>query len=376
LKNSLLAREGRGGGVQWHAMRQRYGGATIFQSQLVSPALALVRQKGHDPARFVRDFALPASAETDIEVSLPVDTLSRFLDAVASAIDDPLLGVHLAQTLPRGNYRVVEYAFRAAPSLLEALHRVARYIRLLNGATDISVETIGDGPRAVRVDQRIAGARNGLGRHGNEFFPALMICAARTLCRNHVVPESVWFAHAKPKNVDELVAIFGTMQLRFEAGSNGFTLGPGLAELPLSSTDPKLLELMDAYAQQLLAVAPGSQLSETQLPETQLLDRVDRALLDLLLSGQPATLDSVARTIGMGGRTLQRRLSEANTSLQKRLDQVRERLAMRHLADLRLPLGEIAFMLGYAELSAFLRAFKRWRGVTPSEYRARLIPVD
>jgi AraC-like DNA-binding protein len=86
----------------------------------------------------------------------------------------------------------------------------------------------------------------------------------------------------------------------------------------------------------------------------------------------PAAADqaAVARKLGLSARTLQRRLAEAGTSFQDVLDEVRAGAARRLLRDPALAVSEVAFSLGYAELSSFYRAFRRWTGQTPIDWRA------
>jgi AraC-like DNA-binding protein len=71
----------------------------------------------------------------------------------------------------------------------------------------------------------------------------------------------------------------------------------------------------------------------------------------------------------MSPRTLQRHLSEEGTGFSELLDALRHELALEYVRDMQRPLGEVAYLLGYSELSAFLRAFKRWTGKTPSDLR-------
>jgi AraC-like DNA-binding protein len=84
-----------------------------------------------------------------------------------------------------------------------------------------------------------------------------------------------------------------------------------------------------------------------------------------------ADLATLARRFGSSPRTLQRRLGEEGTSFQEVLDQVRSEAAERYLADSSLSCAEVGYLLGFSEPAAFHRAFKRWRGVTPKEYRSR-----
>lgn len=95
---------------------------------------------------------------------------------------------------------------------------------------------------------------------------------------------------------------------------------------------------------------------------------VVQTLTESLREGRP-TLVHVARRMHMSERTLQRRLVDAGTSFQELLDGTRRTLARAYLADPRLSLAEVAYRLGYADLRAFVRGFKRWTGTTPGKLR-------
>jgi AraC-like DNA-binding protein len=97
-------------------------------------------------------------------------------------------------------------------------------------------------------------------------------------------------------------------------------------------------------------------------------DAVRRHLASELGKGQP-TLEQIAPRLHMSPRTLHRRLDEEGTSYRQILTEVRRELASRHLMECRLAIGEIAFLPGFSEPSAFHRAFKRWTGHGPLAYR-------
>ena len=88
-------------------------------------------------------------------------------------------------------------------------------------------------------------------------------------------------------------------------------------------------------------------------------------------SGAP-TEENVARGLALSQRTLQRRLAAVGTTYGDVLDRMRHELALHHLRDAQLQISEIAYLLGFAEAASFNRAFRRWTGRTPSEYRAGL----
>ncbi len=105
--------------------------------------------------------------------------------------------------------------------------------------------------------------------------------------------------------------------------------------------------------------------------EPKLLDDVRRAIRERLLHGGP-TAEEIARSLGLGRRTLQRRLGELGHTYADLLEDTRRTMASKLLADPRLSLAEVAYVLGYTEKASFHRAFRRWHGMTPAMYRATL----
>ncbi len=327
-----------------------------MRSQLVGPVLARVRDGGADPAALIHRFGLPASAASDPEVVLPLRTLHALLDAAEQATGDRFLGLHLAAGFPRGAYGMLEFSCRSAPTVRAALVRIVRYIGLLNELVTVSFEEQGG---LGIVEQRIARAPLCVGRHGNEFFVATVLLGARALSGASCTPEQVWFAHPQPDDVSELLALLGTTHVRFGAAGNGMTLSPAVLDLPLATSDPPLLSLLDRQAEQALAGSPAA---------SGLVGLVRRRIR-ATLGEAPPTLEAVAEALRLSSRTLQRRLADEGTRFNALLDEVRHELAREYVGDARRPLGEIAYLLGYAELSPFLRAFKRWTGRTPGELR-------
>ena len=92
-------------------------------------------------------------------------------------------------------------------------------------------------------------------------------------------------------------------------------------------------------------------------------------ILPELLPHGRAVASEVARRLGMSSRTLSRKLGEEGTSFAEILDQFRAALAKRYLNDETLPVSEIAWLLGYREVSSLTHAFKRWTGTTPRRFR-------
>jgi AraC-like DNA-binding protein len=98
--------------------------------------------------------------------------------------------------------------------------------------------------------------------------------------------------------------------------------------------------------------------------------RVRTRLIEQLPSGH-VSQESIASSLFMSTRTLQRKLQEENTSYKELLTETRHELAMRYMASSSSPVSEVAYLLGFSEVGNFTRAFKRWTGMAPTEFRSR-----
>ena len=123
-----------------------------------------------------------------------------------------------------------------------------------------------------------------------------------------------------------------------------------------------MLAVLDRYVADRLARSPSV---------SKPVDRVRTALLDELRAGEP-TAAGVATRLKVSVRSLNRILSDEGTTYRELIDQVRQELVSHYLGDRRVSIGETAFLLGFSELSAFYRAFHRWTGQTPAEFRQGL----
>lgn len=330
--------------------------AQPMRSQVVGPVLSYLRSLGFDPSRLVEKLGLPPGAETAPEVALPLAKLHALFDEAERASGDPFLGVHLAAQLQRGTYDLLEFICLSAPTVREALIRIARYAALLNERVVATFEERGG--RGL-LQQRIPGAPLCLGRHANECFVVLVHLRIRALSGVAVVPARAWFGHPAPRDTSALAAALGTHRLEFDAGATGLALPGAALDLPLTTSDPRLLSVLDRQAERSLS---------TREPSHDFVGHVRQRVLAKLRDGAP-DLELVARELSMSPRTLQRRLTEEGTTFNELIDGLRRELAGAYVRDTGLPLAEIARGLGYRETGAFLRAFKRWYGVAASRMR-------
>ena len=137
------------------------------------------------------------------------------------------------------------------------------------------------------------------------------------------------------------------------------------SELPLTQHDPVMREMMDAYAENLLqGLSHGDGL----------LGDVRGLMVEAMATGN-VSLDIVADQLTITPRTLQRRLNDQGETFKNILDEVRKGLALSYIAQPFIDLAELAYLLGFADQTAFQRAFKKWTGTSPGKYKKQKVPI-
>jgi AraC-like DNA-binding protein len=186
----------------------------------------------------------------------------------------------------------------------------------------------------------------------------MFVMFGRQLTGVEWAPLAVHFQHPSPPDQTEYQRIFRA-PVHFSQPENSLLVARAVLDLPNRRADPELCRYLQRHADTLLA--------QYARPAT-FVDQVRRHVLEGLRQ-QDVNVARLARQIGVSPRTMHRRLQEHGTSYQTLLDTVRYDLARSYLGERHLAIDEVAFLLGFAETSAFYRAFKRWTGMTPGEYR-------
>jgi len=254
-----------------------------------------------------------------------------------------------------GDYGLVGFVVMSSATVGEALAHFVRYIGLW---TDEPVFQQ-DGP-AVHFAYRRRFPDTWGRRGALESAPVEIVHGARLVTQMRIVPREVRFAHPAADDASKLEAFLGC-PVRFDARDNALVFREQDLAIPLVKADPNLVAYLRGVANAALA---------KRAADPSPLDRVREVIASELSRGVP-TMDVVTRRLGMSQRTLRRRLDADGTSFRELLDDTRARLARSYVGDARMPLSEVAFLLGFSEPSAFHRAFKRWTRTTPAAWRER-----
>jgi AraC-like DNA-binding protein len=332
---------------------------TINLASVVYGLDTYLRSRGSDAASALRRAGLEAADLLDPDRRVPLIRYLELLEICADLLADRQFGLKFgAQYQPR-HAGVVGNIAQASRTLREAFEAIGRYLPTMVDATVHGME-VSDGTAFVysyyidplmmsyrqKADWAIAFTCNlvrvGLGDSGWS-------------------PEEVLLPQLPDETPNERRVRAEIMGTRIRVGHPwaGIRLNADLLERPMCTADAMLETLMRHYGNLRLAALPAH-------PGE--VEPLRREIARLLVKGESG-IEHLARATGTSVRTLQRRLRDAGLSYSDLHDDVRKTLAVNLLENETLALAEIAFSLGYSDVSAFNHAFRRWIGESPGDYR-------
>lgn len=321
----------------------------------IQSVVAGLEALGHDPAELCSAAGIDKKLLDDREGRVGHSAAMRLWEEGVRRTGDGALGLHVAEAAPIQSFDVHAYALLSSATLREAFERACRYQRLIHDSTLLTLRSEG---QAVVLRHALPGGLP-VPRQPAEFLLTAYVRLGRLAAGQNWIPVEVRFAHQRPGDAAEHVRFFGSAP-HFASGENAVVMDRDVIDAKNPRSDPGLLQVLDRYATDLLARLPRvGTLSE----------RVRAHLLGAFSSGVP-TSKAVAARLGLSERSLSRGLNKEGTRYKQLVDQLRRERATELLRDERTSIAEVAFLCGFSELSAFYRAFRRWTGQTPADYRA------
>lgn len=292
----------------------------------------------------------------DREARIPESEAAALFNRAARLLADPDLGLHVGEQIRPGHYGVLGYVAMACDTLGEALACQQRYQALVLSLPPMRMSPEGEG--LLLCWQSVPEASY---RQLAEFNLSALLSFVRWITGLPLTPLRLDLIYPEPADTREQRRLFGC-PLRYGQSEYRLLIPAAWASQPLIQPDPAMRALMDRLAERRL-----QQLAQADDPVARARAQIARQLSE----GVPE-LGRVAAQLRLSPRSLQRLLQEQGLSYSQLVEAVRRELAERYLAEPGLDLTDLAFLLGYSEQSAFQRAYKRWTGRTPGEYRRQL----
>lgn len=315
----------------------------------------------HHAAMF-RPFLERAGLGLDVldhpEQQIPLSNYVHLLEIAAAELD-PALGLKLGQGLYNDKPNVTMlggfgYAVRAAADVRALLEFAVRYLVVHAQANELSWQVAGE---HLEIRYRISDPSITLRQQDAEYAFAALYTRLREVTADKFAALRVDFAHERPADTSEHEKAFAC-PVRFDQPDNLMVWPLAMLDEPLVTADPRLFQ----------ALQPGLEEARRQrLADTDLTARLGLAIEACLGTG--ISLDEIASQLCMSKRTLQRRLQDLGLEFNDLVEEIRQALAIDLVRRSSLNLTEIATRLGYNESSSFTRAFRRWTGLSPREFR-------
>ncbi len=315
-----------------------------------------IESHGCDPRSLFEQAGLDPKKLRDPNGRYPISALTRLWRRAAKSTADSCIGLTAARFLHPTTLHALGYSWLASDTLREALERGERYHRLVSNGFEARLETSPDhyrfvmqpGEGVVFADEAIDAA----------MATVLMMC--RASCGAEFNPLRVQMTRKTPTDPGAYSRLFRA-PVEYGADTNAFLFDKGIADSVLPTGNAELARANDRVITDYLVRFDRGSIKR----------RVELKLLEQLSSGH-ASQDTIAKALHMSPRTLQRKLRDEGATYKELLDSTRRYLAAQYVKESRLSVSEITFLLGFSEPANFSRAFKRWTGRSPSEYRTDL----
>jgi AraC-like DNA-binding protein len=322
-------------------------------------ALAIVQALelgGVDCVGLFAELGMDYAALNDPDARFPQDGMTRLWQRAVALSGNPAIGLNMAQVVRPASFHVVGYALMSSRNLRDGFTRLVRYQRIIGEGADLNFLPQPDG---YALSLAIHGDRLPPARQSAEASIAYCLAFCRWMTGKPIRPREVRLQGPAPTELAPYQQVFQA-PLKFNAERYELIFERADLEAPLPSANEALAQLHDRFAGEYLARFCSSRVTH----------QARQVLCRLLPQGEPRR-EVVAQALHLSQRTLQRRLQEEGTSYQQLLDDTRRELAEQYLGQVDLTLLEVAYLLGFADPSNFFRAFRRWFGETPGEYRGR-----
>jgi AraC-like DNA-binding protein len=301
---------------------------------------------------------IPVSILADPAVRVPDHVVRDLLQVSLEKTKEPSFGLRAGERVEAGDLGVVDAAARSCHTLGDAFRYCSRYIALLDDGIDARLIDVSDDRVAWSVRPKW---HAGLPA-SNDFVVASAINMATRYLGEPLVPLEVTLMHHTPTDRAEYERVFRS-GFRLGQDANAVVFARSTLSRPLALANRDVFVAFDARAKRAAAELADRQSSRARV----------RELILKGLSEGDVGMDRIAKQLCMSVATLRRRLAGEGTTHRGLVDEVRRDLAVRYLGTRNLTVGEIAYLLGFSNVPALSKAFKRWTSQSPQEYRVRML---
>lgn len=309
---------------------------------------------------FLRSINVDPESVKAPDSRIPIETYLKIQESAAAYVEDANFGFHMGQYAEPGSWSILGYLMMNCGTLAEAMEKSGRYSRIIGNLIESTPYLHFNKLKLVFSTPPHAPK---MSRHCFESALTSLVRMVRTLTGQRLCPWEVTFTFPAPASMAEYEDFFGC-PVYFGQKQTSMTIDLALGSTPVLMANEALKEYFEQYAREFLAGM------DEDKEFTNAVTRIILARLD----DESLTIQKVAREMAVSVRTLQKRLEGEGAVFSDLLTGIRKRLAKQYLRE-DYTVEQITYLLGFSEPSAFRKAFKKWLGVTPREFREGVYPV-
>jgi AraC-like DNA-binding protein len=332
--------------------------ASVVEATTISSVAGLIekalRTYGCDPEPLFAEIGIDHNVSFDPNARIMTTKVQALWKLSVEATGDAGFGLTAVEQFQPAALHGLGFAWMASNNLRDALGRLARFSRFITPFLKTYLDERGN-----TVDMVMLGPEKwpdfvyAAGDWGMGIF--LRMC--QITAGEHIVPVRVVLQRPIPPCSDRFNAFFAA-PIEYGAPDNRLCFDPHLVNQPLMSSNPELARINDQTVIDYLARFDRSHITM----------KVRAHIIEQLPSGSPHQT-SIADELHVSLRSLQRKLKDEGNTFKSLLEDTRRELAMQYIWEKHRSVGEIAYLLGFSEPGNFSRAFRRWTGCSPAEFR-------
>jgi AraC-like DNA-binding protein len=313
-----------------------------------------LRSLGHDPAPLLEKTGIAPEDVGNPTKRIPTLRMQALWRLALDVTGDPALGLVVARQFQPAALHGLGFACLASDTLHDVLGRLVRYSRMLNELPDFTLQ---ETESTIDLVVQIPGLDPNFVHAAMDLGMAAFLRICQMTEGTDILPVHTCLQRPTPVNTTAYENMFGP-SIEFGADSNRLSFDKTLVLAPLATAHPELARLNDQTVIDYLARYDRSNITM----------QVRSQIIEQLPDGRPSQ-GVIATRLNTSLRSLQRKLREEDTSFKELLSNTQQELALFYIRDSNRSIGEITYLLGFSEPSNFTRAFKRWTGQSPAEYR-------
>jgi len=320
-----------------------------------------VRERGKPVGRLFELLGVDSSAPPTPDQHILAEKYLELWDQAMKLVQDPGFAIRVGSGFDLEALEAFGFLAISCETLRDAYERTVRFRALYNVGSRWDLDLRETRMRMVWTPWPVKGHSEIAKRSVNEYEIAEMLASIRKMTQKRLIPDRIAFRHPAPADVAVHRELLGRAP-EFGADFDGFEADIAWLSEPIRTKNVRLREYFDRQCQMVEAAFARDPPFTAQV----------RRRLTASMDGRLPDMAAVARALATSQRSLHRRLSDEGTRFNDLLDEVRKEFAERYLTRPNLNVGEIAYLIGFHDSSAFFKAFRRWTGMTPSDYRKAL----